>query len=71
MQQKQSLGREISFVMQWSLIFQNQGPIDEMPGPKTSKWFHVAVHNSLAQQQGHSVHCSYKIVHYLIFLPAR
>ena len=30
-------------MMQQYLIFQNQGPIDEMPGQKTSKWFHVAV----------------------------
>jgi len=30
--------------MQECLIFQNQGPIGEMPGQKTSRWFHVAVH---------------------------
>jgi hypothetical protein len=57
-------------MMQQYLVFQNQGPIDEMPGQKTSRCFHVAVHDSKVQQEDHSVHCSYKTVHYSIFLPA-
>lgn len=57
-------------MMQELLVFQNQDPIDEIPSQKTSRWFLVAVRKLPVQWEGYSVHCSYKTVHYSIFLPA-